>query len=74
MPTDSFLNVKIVMNLQSSEFHCCSCYFVVGLLQNKKKLVTYVIASGVMYGEGENVMRYLFHVRRYRTQHWLFSI
>jgi len=37
--------------------------FVAGLLQNKKKLITYVIASGVMYGEGESVMRYLFNVR-----------
>ena len=39
------------------------CYFVVGSLQNKKKLDNYVIASGLMYGEGENVLRYVFNVR-----------
>jgi len=35
---------------------------LVGVLQNNKKLVTYVIASGVMYGDGEHIMRYLFNV------------
>jgi len=40
-------------------------YFVVVviLLQNKKKLITYVIASGLMYGEGENILRHVFNVR-----------
>jgi len=38
-------------------------FVIAELLQNKKKLITYVIASGVMYGEGENIMRYLFNVR-----------
>jgi len=41
-----------------------ACHFVVVLLQNKKKLITYVIASGLMYGEGENILRSVFNVRR----------
>ena len=31
--------------------------------QNKSKLVTYVVASGLTYGCGENIFHYLFKVR-----------
>ena len=33
--------------------------------QNKSKLVTYVVASGLTYGCGENIFHYLFKVRNY---------
>ena len=33
--------------------------------QNKSKLVTYVVASGLTYGCGENIFHYLFKVTNY---------
>ena len=33
------------------------------ILQNKSKLVTYVIAAGLTYGAGEHIFHYLFKVR-----------
>ena len=37
-------------------------YFFLNL-QNKTKLVTYVVASGLTYGAEENIFHYLFKVR-----------
>ena len=35
--------------------------------QNKSKLVTYVVASGLTYGCGENIFHYLFKVTNYNV-------
>jgi len=33
------------------------------IFQNKSKFQTYVVASGLMYGMGENIFHFLFKVR-----------
>lgn len=38
-----------------------NCYIVI-ILQDKSKLVTFVVSSGLQYGAGENLLHFLFKV------------